>query len=233
MNDTFAVRRTLKGAVLFLAASLVVVLFGAVLLVGADPVGAWVLGFGLLLAALLLLQSARPGWRYRVLPEGIEVHRAFGATLVPASAVAAVENVDARAVEDALAGPQGASLAAGRRMDFRSGMEARRALSRILLFVTVPVVLSQVTRPTLERQARAKTSGRFALVRLTDGTVRALSPVDVDGFVAACGAAGIIHARPAGAAAGTGPVTPGGPGTPAGPGSAGTEPAARGPASAD
>jgi hypothetical protein len=101
--------------------------------------------------------------------------------------VSAVEPAEGSRLEEMLAGPQWAGVQAGRAMDLAAGIRARRELNRIIAYVTVPVVLTQTVRggPLAVRKVGARAPGRFVLVTMTSGELRALSPRDVDEFVQA------------------------------------------------
>jgi hypothetical protein len=183
----FAARRSTKGLRLFVAAALALAVFGAVVLFSGDALGAWLLGFGAVTAAILLLQALRPGWRYAVGPEGIGIRRTFGARTIRRSDIVSVEAVDGTRIEEILAEPPTADVGADRGMSIAAGLRARRELSRVLDFASAPVVLTQTTAggPLRLRRVGAKAPGRFVLVTLAGGARRALSPVDVDGFITA------------------------------------------------
>jgi len=170
---------------LFIMAAFVLACFGALLLAAGERNGAWFLGFGALLEAMVLMQVLRPGWRYSVGPDGIEIRRALRSHAISRNEITAVEAVDAPRIEEILAGPQRAEVDAGRAMDLAGGFRARRELGRILSYTSAPVVLTQTRRggPLSVRKVGARASGRFVLVTLADGALRALSPRDVDGFV--------------------------------------------------
>lgn len=187
MTD-FPARRTLRGAVFLVVALAAVAVFGLVLLAENEPLGWSVTVFGAILAGLVVLQTLRPWWRYGVGREGIAVHRLFGAPLIPRAQITTIEQVDGGRIEELLSLPQWASVNAGRAMSIMDGIRARRELGRIVTYVTVPVVLSQTVQkaPLAVRKVAARAHGQFALVTLSDGSCRALSPRDVPSFVAAC-----------------------------------------------
>ena len=173
--------------------------FGALLLVSGESLGAWFLGFALALEALLVFQACRPGWSYAVSADGITVRGTLSTVVLSREGIASVETADASRVEELVAGPQWAAVRAGRSMDIAGGIRARRELGRIVALCTAPVVFTQtrVGGPRAVRKVGARAYGRFVVATMLDGTVRALSPVDVDGFVAAWTATGA--SRPHGA----------------------------------
>jgi hypothetical protein len=183
----FPARRTLKGALFLIVALLLTALFGVVVDAEGEALGEAVLAFGLVLAALVVLQTLRPWWHYGVGAEGIEIHRLIGTRLLPRAAIAAVEQVDGARIEQIVAGPQWKGVEAGRAMDLAAGIRARRELGRIVAYVTVPIVLTQTVRggPLAVRKVGARAPGEFVLVTLVDGTMRALSPSGVAAFVKA------------------------------------------------
>jgi uncharacterized membrane protein len=187
VSTPFPVRRSLRGTRLFVILLFVMACFGALLLASGESLGAWILGFGLALEAMVIFQAFRPGWIYAVGTDGVTVRRTLGAVVLRREDVAAVEAVEGSRVEELVAGPQWAQVNAGRTMDFRAGMRARRELGRMVALCTAPVVFTQtrVGGPGAVRAVGARAHGRFVLVSLRDGTQRVLSPREVDGFVAA------------------------------------------------
>jgi hypothetical protein len=173
----YPARRTLKGARFLTIALLLTALFGVVIAAEGEPFGWAVLSFGALFGALVVLQSLRPWWRYSIAAEGIEIHRLLGTRLLSRAEILRVEQVDGARLEEVLAGPRG--------VDLRAGIRARREIGRIVTFVTVPVVMTQTVRggPQVVRALRTRALGQFVLVTLADGTMKALSPRDVPGFV--------------------------------------------------
>jgi hypothetical protein len=181
----FPARRTLKGALFLIVALLLTALFGIVVDAEGESLGGAVLAFGLVLAALVVVQTLRPWWHYGVGAEGIEIRRLTGTRILPRAQIAAVERVDGTRIEQIVAGPQWKGVEAGRAMDLGAGIRARRELGRIIAYVTVPIVLTQSVRggPLAVRKVGARAPGEFVLVTLVDGTMRALSPREVTAFV--------------------------------------------------
>jgi hypothetical protein len=179
VTAAFAARRGLHGSLLFVVVLFAAACFGLILLASGEPLGAWILGIGVVLEALVILQAVRPGWSYGIGPAGITVRRTLGTVVLRSEEIASVEAVDGNRVEELVVGPP--------RMNLRGGIRARRELGRIVTLCTAPVVFTRtsVGGPLPVRPARAQAHGRFVLVHLRDGSPRALSPRDVDGFVAA------------------------------------------------
>ena len=200
---TFAARRGLSGAWFFVVSIVLLAGFGALLGASGEPVGWGILVFGIAAGGLALVQTLRPGWYYAIEPGGIRVRRIFTATLIAREDIASVEPVDAARIEEMLTRPPDARDRAGQTASLSEGIRARRELGRIVAFVSVPVVLTRTRRASLHARLPdgtpvaperlppgalamgAKTRGRFVLVTLVDGAARAVSPVDVDGFVEA------------------------------------------------
>jgi hypothetical protein len=187
VTAAFSARRSLHGTVFFAVVLFATACLGLILVVSGETLGAWILGFGVVLEALVILQAVRPGWSYRIGPDGITVHRAVGTVVLRREEIASVEAVDGSRVEELVAGPPWAQVNAGKAMDIGAGIRARRELGRIVALCTAPVVFTQTSgRGSLHvRSVGARAPGRFVLVTLREGSVRALSPRDVDGFVAA------------------------------------------------
>jgi hypothetical protein len=173
--------------VLFLVAFDAMIVFGALLVPSRQLAGIGLIAFGLLVEAALLLQALKPGWQYAVGPEGIEVKRTLGSRTFARGEISSVEAVDGARIRELLAEEQWSEVGAGRSMDVGAGLRARSAISGMVAFSSVPIILSQTKRggPLAVKSVGAGAPGAFVLLTLSAGTRHALSPMDVDGFVAA------------------------------------------------
>ena len=188
MQETrFSARRSLKGARFLLGALGLVAGFGLLLLAQGEPLGWEVTMGGAALGAMVLLQTLRPWWFYAVRPDGIAVHRLFGTVVLARADVSSVKKVDGGRIEELLSPMQEDSPGAAPPVTFAQGVRVRRAVSRVVSFVTVPVVLTRTVQaaPLAVRRVAARAHGEFVLVSLRDGTSRALSPRDVTAFLRA------------------------------------------------
>lgn len=183
----FVVRRTFRTAAVF------VVVLGAFLAVGlflltvdrtAGTAMSLFAGFFLL---VIVVQTLRLGWRYAIAPEGIVVKRTLRRHLIARQRVVRLEAAESATVQEMLASPQWEEANAARQLDGSSTFRAQLALGKMIGYSSVPITFSQTKRggPRSVTAVGSSAPGRFVTVYVTDGPPYILSPLDVEGFVAA------------------------------------------------
>lgn len=191
----FAPRRSFKSGRVFVITLGGFTVIGIVLVFVVDwTIGLAMSGFSGFMLTVVLLQSGKIGWEYRIDSKGIWVKRTFRSHVLPKEAIRSVEEISWNRAQEVLRASQIDEVSAVRNADIIGGFRAQIELGRIIGYSSVPIVFSETRSgsPTHITSVGSYSHGSFVLVTQDDHRTYLLSPVDTSGFLQACRDAGII-----------------------------------------
>jgi len=177
----FRVRRTIGKAYLFFIAFGVILVAGIVIQRASDPVaGLWVILFGAVGLAGMVLMVLSPGSQYRLGASGLELRRAFSKRLLPLESIRGARVIDAQEAGEILKEYLSPVIASEALSDLKGWLKSSRKYGGVVRYCTVPIVQSRATSGSFRNGGRygGKTSGKLRILRRDDGEEILLSPAE-------------------------------------------------------